>query len=199
MADNITVTPGLGATVACDDVGGILWQRVKLGIGTDGSATDVSTSNPMPVITVSKYIDVTLSLDTSVYADGDVLAETQVVADCFRVVDGIGILNSVMVIDEDDQGQPFDLVFLQANASLGTENGAPSISDVNARNVMGIVRVNASDYVDLGGVRTATLSGLSLGIKAVGGTDDMYVAAISRGTGTYSASGVRLRLHVISD
>lgn len=40
MADNLTVTPGSGATVAADDVGGNLHQRVKLSLGADGSAID---------------------------------------------------------------------------------------------------------------------------------------------------------------
>lgn len=40
MADDIAITPGSGATIAADDVGGVLYQRVKLGLGADGSATD---------------------------------------------------------------------------------------------------------------------------------------------------------------
>lgn len=48
MADNVGYTPGSGATVAADDIGGVLHQRVKLGVGEDGTAVDVSTSNPMP-------------------------------------------------------------------------------------------------------------------------------------------------------
>ena len=49
MADNIGYTPGTGATVAADEIGGVLHQRVKLGIGDDGVAVNVSESNPMPV------------------------------------------------------------------------------------------------------------------------------------------------------
>lgn len=49
MSDNIGYTPGAGATIAADNIGGVLHQRVKIGVGADGSATDVSTSNPMPV------------------------------------------------------------------------------------------------------------------------------------------------------
>lgn len=49
MADNVAITPGAGATVACDDVGGVLYQRVKPAFGADGSATDVSSSAPLPV------------------------------------------------------------------------------------------------------------------------------------------------------
>jgi hypothetical protein len=49
MADNVGYTPGVGATVAADDIGGVLHQRVKIGVGADGVATDVSTANPMPI------------------------------------------------------------------------------------------------------------------------------------------------------
>jgi hypothetical protein len=53
MADNMPVTPGSGATVAADDIGGVLYQRVKIGVGADGSATDVSSAAPMPVNVIS--------------------------------------------------------------------------------------------------------------------------------------------------
>lgn len=49
MADNVAYTPGSGAIIAADDIGGVLHQRVKIGVGADGSATDVSEANPMPV------------------------------------------------------------------------------------------------------------------------------------------------------
>ncbi|MFZ4812709.1 MAG: hypothetical protein ACOYL9_15330, partial [Ilumatobacteraceae bacterium] len=52
MADNVGYTPGSGATVAADEIGGVLHQRIKLGIGDDGVAVDVSESNPMPVALV---------------------------------------------------------------------------------------------------------------------------------------------------
>lgn len=47
MADNVGYTPGSGATIAADDIGGVLHQRVKL--GADGTAVDVSDANPMPI------------------------------------------------------------------------------------------------------------------------------------------------------
>lgn len=49
MADNVGYTPGTGAVVAADEIAGVLHQRVKLGIGEDGTAVDVSAANPMPV------------------------------------------------------------------------------------------------------------------------------------------------------
>lgn len=51
MADNITL-PAMtgGANVASDEIAGIHHQRVKVQYGLDGSATDVSASNPLPVV-----------------------------------------------------------------------------------------------------------------------------------------------------
>jgi len=40
MADNVQITAGTGTTVAADDVGGVLFQRIKLGLGADGTAVD---------------------------------------------------------------------------------------------------------------------------------------------------------------
>ena len=50
MSDNIGYTPGTGATIAADNVGGALHQRVKVTHGADGTAVDVSEANPLPVI-----------------------------------------------------------------------------------------------------------------------------------------------------
>lgn len=50
MADNVGITPGTGATAAADDIGGVLFQRVKLVQGADGvNGGDVAASNPLPV------------------------------------------------------------------------------------------------------------------------------------------------------
>jgi hypothetical protein len=50
MSDNIGYTPGSGATIAADNVGGALHQRVKVTFGADGAAVDASEANPLPVI-----------------------------------------------------------------------------------------------------------------------------------------------------
>jgi hypothetical protein len=49
MADNVGYTPGVGASVAADEINGALYQRIKPTFGIDGQATDVSVVNPLPV------------------------------------------------------------------------------------------------------------------------------------------------------
>lgn len=66
MADNVGYTPGTGATVAADEIAGVLHQRVKLGIGDDGVAVDVSATNPLPITAVTPLdVDIT-GIDPSV-------------------------------------------------------------------------------------------------------------------------------------
>jgi len=50
MADNVGYTPGAGASIAADDISGVLYQRMKVTLGADGvNGGDLSSSNPMPV------------------------------------------------------------------------------------------------------------------------------------------------------
>lgn len=58
MPDNLGYTPGSGATVATDEVGGLHYQRVKPVISDDGvNPVDVSANNPMPVQVLGEAIE----------------------------------------------------------------------------------------------------------------------------------------------
>jgi hypothetical protein len=142
----------------------------------------------------SGVLDLTLSLDTAAYASGDVLAATQELATAVPSNGGHALLHSVVVTDKDDQGQAMDIVFMRTNVSLGTENAAVSIADNDADEILGIVPVSAADFVDLGGVRVATIPGIGLTLEAGASSTSIYVGAISRGAGTYTASGVTVRV-----
>ena len=49
MADNLGYTPGSGATVATDEVGGVHYQVIKPAFGADNEAQLVSAETPLPV------------------------------------------------------------------------------------------------------------------------------------------------------
>jgi hypothetical protein len=57
MPDNVGYTPGSGATVAADEISGVLHQRVKIGVGEDGVAQDVSLTNPMPIQALGELME----------------------------------------------------------------------------------------------------------------------------------------------
>lgn len=70
MADNIDVTPGTGKTIATDEVGGIHYQYVKLSFGGDGTATKVSSTDPIPVT-----LEFTGGNTTAVKVDGSAVTQ----------------------------------------------------------------------------------------------------------------------------
>ena len=137
-------------------------------------------------------ITITCSLDTNAYADGDVLFDTQEIADAVRNAGDSCVLQSILVLDKDDQGEAFDLIFFDANTSLGTENAAPDITDTEAEDILGRISVGAGDYYDLGLCQIACVSPIGLELKS-GASTSLYVAGISRGTGTYTASGIMIK------
>jgi hypothetical protein len=68
MADNVTITAGSGTSIATDDIGGAHYQRVKPAFGVDGSAVDVSASNPLPIAAYGELVEAIEALRMAVQA-----------------------------------------------------------------------------------------------------------------------------------
>jgi hypothetical protein len=149
----------------------------------------------------SAVVAVTLSTDTAAYASGDLIADTQQIDAFFRKADGTGIINSINIIDEDAQGVALYIIFMSTSTSLGTENSAPNISDANlTAGFQGIVSVATTDYVTISGAKVATIRNIGLPVKAVSGTDDLYIAVLNAtGTPTFTAAGLEMRIGVLLD
>lgn len=147
-----------------------------------------------------KLIDVTFSPDTSALAAGDLAADTQEIANAFDMADQIGVLDSLILFDEDDNGTApnLDIYFLDSSGSLGTENAAPSATDAVARTVLGKVSVVTADWTDLGGAKCATIKNVGLIIKAASGTRSLYAAVVcgATTTPTFTAAGLKARLGI---
>jgi hypothetical protein len=162
---------------------------------TQGASTadvGVETHQPGDVITV------TPTLDTSIYASGEVLFTTTPIANAVRANDGIAELQSIVIIDKDDQKPEIALKFWSANVTYGAFNGAPSISDADATNCLGRVNIVAADYDDDGGVSTAFKDNIGKMLKAASGTRIIYITGkLTSGTPTHTASGLVLRLSML--
>ena len=156
--------------------------------------------NSVDIRRASCVVDLTLSLSTVQYSANDVLADRQELAGMFREGTGNAEIQSVVVVDKDDQGVAMDLVFLDSDVAIGTENSAVSISDTNAAKVVGIVSVTTANYVDLINSQVATKSDLGIRVQGASDQSSLWVGAITRGgTPTHTASGIVLRVGVIQD
>jgi len=155
----------------------------------------------MADITDRRFDDVytaTPTLDTSALADNDVASDTLEVPYFFLSANSTRLLQSLFVLDTDDQGVGFDLFLMNSNVSLGTKNSAPSISDADAASIIGRVSVTASDYVDLGGCRVADITPIGKVLKGGGVSTSLWLSLVTRsGTPTYTAAGLKLKIGVI--
>jgi hypothetical protein len=146
-------------------------------------------------VTNDIVLEATLSLDTSQYASGDVLAATQSLSGTAFLENGdAAIVQSIQVVDLDDQAGDLDIVLLRSNAAIGTENAAVSVTDANADEIVAIIEVTSSDYVDLVNSQIAHIANVGLMIQAASDDDGLWIAAISRDTKTYTASGLIVRI-----
>ena len=84
MADNITITPGTGKTIAADDISSVYYQRVKLGVGADGAASDLAFGQQamtasLPVVIASNQSAV--KVDTAVLQPNGTQADQRLTVD----------------------------------------------------------------------------------------------------------------------
>lgn len=112
MADNIGYTPGTGATVAADEIGGVLHQRIKLGIGADGVAVDVSAANPMP-ITATSPIAVTGALtDAELRANPLLISASDPLLVSGPLTNAELRTDPLSVVDATNEARQQDMIFL---------------------------------------------------------------------------------------
>jgi len=110
-------------------------------------------------------------------------------------------LKSLIVLDSSAQAAAFDVIFFDSNpsASAFSDNASAGIAAGDLAKVLGIVEVEAADYVAIsnlavGNVSIATIKPDLPILPAAGGT--IYMACISRGTPTYTADSLAITLVV---
>lgn len=144
-------------------------------------------------------IDVQLVTDTNAYATGDVLVATVAVPvlSTTQNVKNLRLrIDQMTIIDKDIQSGAFDVVFMDANVSLGTLNAACTISDANACSIVKVVPVSASNYTVLYAANNSIANIEFNPIYLTSQDKNLYIGLISRDAKTYSAAGLFMRLSV---
>lgn len=191
MADDV-VLPGSGETVAAEEIESRKHQLVKIEFGADGGATLVSDDTPLPVTTNDEVFTIVPTLDTSAYAVGDTLFNATEINDVALATGKPVTLVSLCATGADDQKTGIAMFFFDRSVTFGTINAAPSISDADAAFFVGRVDIVVADWVDLGGVAVANPVFNPILMKP--NATDLYVAAITTGTPTHTASGLSIKL-----
>jgi hypothetical protein len=143
-----------------------------------------------------RIVEITPTLDANAHSAGDVLFDRTAMPNAVRGVDEMGYLVDLVLLSKDDlTAADLTLVLLSANVAYGTINGVPAISDTDAENILATIVVPSSAWVDHGGCKTASVpkSLLPQAVKPASGTRTVYIAGVTAGTPTPTASGLRIR------
>lgn len=150
---------------------------------------------------VTRFISVTpVLLNADAYDSGDVLFDTTEVTAAFAANDGTGLIQTITVLDGDDQAAAAMTLFIMTTStSLGTKDSTPSISDANAQAILHIIPIASGDWTDVGGGKIVSLKNLALPIHAGSGVDDFWIAATTGGTPTQTTSGIIIKISILPD
>lgn len=134
MADDVVLSAavGSGITLATDDISSRHFQRVKICTGSDGTANDASTTNPVPVALTSSGGLTSLALLDDAIGTVSSTAPTKVMA--AGGIDGSG--NSQMLLT-DCSGRVAVNVISSAALAIGTAlpAGSNNIGDVDVLSI----------------------------------------------------------------
>lgn len=154
--------------------------------------TDVSCSNPVPVSTAAAIdIAVTPTISAAaIYAGGDALGGRLEFANAVRVAAGGGIITKVVIIDEDQELAPVDLVLFSTTFTATVDNAPFDPTDADLANCIGYIDVAHTDYADfVDNSIAAKASGLRMPFqfKLSTGTT-LYGQLVVRDAPTYTAT-----------
>ncbi len=198
MADNVAVTPGVGATIATDDVSGVQYQRIKLVTAEDGASepigdTDLGASRALWVDPRPNSIKVivTPTISTSVYASGDCVGGLQTITAAARQNGGSGVLQSVVLLDKTQaQRAAIDLLVFDDTVTSAGDNSPVAFSDADMAKCIGIIRLPNYNDPWPGTPLNSLAQRLDVGLPFVcaSGASVIYVQAVVRATPTYVAT-----------
>jgi len=187
MADNLTALANTGAgtdVLATDEIGGVHYPRTKISIGADGSATDLSSTNPMPVSDAGG----SLTVDGTVAVSGSV---TVVDGGGSITVDGtVGISGAVPVTDNGgsltvDGTVELGATTLAALESITVVDGGSSIT------VDGTVTAAVgTGATDLGKAEDSAHASGDVGVLSLAVRNDAAATSFTGANGDYSPIGV---------
>lgn len=138
-----------------------------------------------------KSITKTIVTDTNAYAAGDFMGTGILTLENAAFVDG-AVLHTITVTDLDKQSAIIDFTFWKtvcANTTF-TNNAALDIHDTDLLQFAGHAQV--SSYCALNDNSVGTLANIGLTMNPASNDKNLYCAPISRGTGTYTASGLQV-------
>ena len=132
--------------------------------------------------------------ETSAYADGDVIF-APIEVPVTLVNNDTFLLDTLLLVDDDELKKAVDLVFLKSELSIGAVNAAATVPSAGSADFLGTVKIAGTDYVDQGDFSTVEKKDLGMILSVADGAKGIWVAGVAREAVTYtSETGLGLKL-----
>jgi hypothetical protein len=136
MADNVGYTPGVGATIAADDIGGILYQKVKMIHGADGIAHETADSNPLPVTATQELMQAIEAMRMAIHSLTRTIGLAQVNPLTGRMlVDPSGVTSPISGSVTANQGGTWNITNLATIGGVAANSQVQSFERMTADNL----------------------------------------------------------------
>ena len=147
-------------------------------------------------------ITLTPATTTAECVAGDVIFQADELTNMVSVPAGTCMVHSIGVLDDDDNGQAIDIVFMDTTGLLDATSAAGTAIDaadgVIPDAILGVVQITS--YFDGILWQYGYKTNIGLVLKAPSASTSIYVSAVNRGsTATWTAAGLRLQIGVIKD
>ncbi len=146
----------------------------------------------------SAVLEVDLTVDTNAYASGDLIgAKLSLTVPPWAAGDTAGFLiQSVSLKDLAKQNAAIDVVFFHADPSgtTFTDNAALDVADADVSKIAGFAQVLT--YASFNDNSYAQAGNLAIPVVMPAGAT-LYACLVSRGTPTYAASDLSLRVGIV--
>lgn len=153
MADNTTRTPGVGETIAADDISSVKYQRVKVTLGADGTnsgdldGTTTRGARVDPFGTTLRVQQTPTISSGAAYASGDQLGPIMTIAGAARFTGGGGTLTSVVVMCKANVAPTMVLRFYDRSVTVAADNAPATTSDTDETFLVGGLIIAAGNYL----------------------------------------------------
>ena len=150
-------------------------------------------------------INVTLTTIAAAIADNEVVSQSIEIPNAVSVKGGSAIIQSAILLDEDNEGRTIELLFSKASTAIADALSEPignGVGDLDStfRSMVGSTTV--SNYTDLIDAKMGVKNNIGLVVQAQNNTTSLYVHAINRSGSTYTpalTTNLKLKLGIVKD
>lgn len=153
---------------------------VPISMDDEGRTLVVATGNKV-------ILEQTPTITAGAYTSGDALGGLLTFAGAAAVSGGRGTITKIVIIDDDNELQPIDVVFFDQTFTATGDNAAFDPSDADMQNCLGHVSVAATDYSSFNDNAEATKRNVGFDFRLVA-TTSLFAQMVIRDVGGYTAT-----------